>query len=50
MNPLAFVKILHDYMLKSRERAIKRREAKIKQERTGGGIRVVLLRPTSSLS
>ena len=50
MNPLASVKILHDYMLKARERAIKRREAKIKQERIGAGIRVVLLRPTASVS
>ena len=44
---MAFVKLLHDYMLKSRERALKRRGAKITQERTDGGIRVVLLRPTS---
>ena len=47
VSPLAFVKLLHAYMSKSREQTIKRREAKIKQERTGGGIRVVLLRPTA---
>ena len=36
VSPLAFVKLLHAYMLKSREQTIKRREAKIKQERAAG--------------
>ncbi len=36
VSPLPFVKLLHAYMLKSREQTIKRREAKIKQERAAG--------------
>jgi len=41
-NPLHAVKLFHDYMLKSRELALKLRDAKKKDEGTGGGIRIVL--------
>ena len=41
-NPLHALKLFHDYMLKSRELAIKRADAKKKAKGTGGGIRIVL--------
>jgi hypothetical protein len=41
VSPAVFLKALHDYMLKSRELALKLRDAK-KNEGTGGGIRIVL--------
>jgi len=41
-NPLYAVKLFHDYMVKSRELALKLRDAKKKDEGTGGGIRIVL--------
>ena len=41
-NPLYAVKLFHDYMLKSRELALKLRDAKKKDEETGGSIRIVL--------
>jgi len=46
-NPLYAVKLFQDYMLKSREQAIKRREAKNKKDGSSGGIRVVLLNPVA---
>ena len=50
MSPAIFLKALHDYMLKSRELAIKRADAKKKEKGTGGGIRVVLPNPSWILS
>jgi len=41
-SPVVFLKILHDYMLKSRELALKIRDAKKQSHGTGGGIRIVL--------
>jgi hypothetical protein len=42
VSPAIFLKILLDYMLKSRELAFKIRDAKTKEKGTGGGIRIVL--------
>jgi hypothetical protein len=41
-NPAVFLKMLLDYMLKSRELAFKIRDAEKKNQGTGGGIRIVL--------
>jgi hypothetical protein len=45
VSPAVFLKALHDYMLKSRELALKLRDAKKKVEGTRGGIRIVLPNP-----
>ena len=42
VSPAVFLKALHDYMLKSRELALKTEDAKKKEKGTGGGIRIVL--------